>query len=437
MGLQAVRNPELRQLPQLSPAWRPASAAAQRSDRLDGARAASRGMDADTAVETFTHRLVSEGARELGLLRTQCTKILDKSRIRREQLQKSLEVELATKLQASEQRHDDEIARLRRELGPDSNRYAEAASRAEQAADVLRDVRWHLGGRPLETRFRGWYLVIMTILALLAFILNRAALEMLLSQHTVVFFILGVAAGFALMVCAHLIGVILRVHPQAMTSRSMAGKLLGATLLGAAVALGFYVMARMRQSYTALLDRETLGFAARLQEALQGRIAPASDAIPALAHAAFGASDWVFIAANLVLFAAGVLVSYLRHDPDPGYEKVVVAADRAERRLTGIRALHDEKALATTRQFLTVKRDLDAQSAEIRTSLAMLQDQEAFVQEHMEGARGLVALTIRTRCGSFAEGFNEAARADTRAASVPTISEISRRLGLEAPAHAA
>ena len=437
MGPQAIGRNDLRQMPQLSPAWRPASAATSSGDRTAGARAASRGIDGAVAVETFMRKLMVEGGQELGRLQGQCRKILGASKNKLEQLQRTLDVDLTARVEINNRQHDEQIVRLHNEIGPGSSNYSAATSRSEQAESLLRDLRWHLGGRPLQSRFRGWYVGMLLILALVAFPLNRAPIETLFSGQALLFFLSALAVGFALMFAAHTVGRILRIQPQQMTGWIIAGKILGTAILAASVGLGVYAMARMRQTYMTLLSQENAGFAARLRDALQDRVAAAPEPVQLPAGSGFTSGDWIFIVANLGLFAIGVALSYLRHDPDKDYERAVVAAERAQKRLAAITARHDQKAMATTKHFLAIKRDLDAQIGEARAAVAALHSQEADLQAHMEGARGLVAMTIRTRCGSFVYGFNEVGNATGPALQIPTLEEISRQLTMGSLAHVA
>ncbi len=422
-------------LPALPPVWRLSSPATEQSDRVAGQEAAARGDPAGAAVEAYASKLVTAASRDLIALGNECEKLQADQSARRERLQKELDDEVTERAAANDREHAEVAGRLRRELGPDSAGFKDAAARAEDAGKALREVRAKVGGRPLRTAFGPWYIVLMLALALAEVPVNRAAFELTFREEPVFSLLLAGAVGTVLIFFAHLIGVILRQWPEQPKASGVAARAFALALLLGLVGSGVYFLARMRQAYMQLTAAESAGFGNRLQEALRGNLPPGGGAV--LPDLPFTTGDMMFIAVNVLLFVFGVAASFLRHDPHPDYETAVVQSRRADRRLARIEAKYEGKLADENQRFETSKRGLDTQMAELGAAIASVRDHSERVAAHLANARALVAQTVRGRCGTFAAGYNAAAGNGRDHASVPPLAAIERDLPLGPLARAA
>lgn len=435
MNAKIAQQPEL---PQLPPSWRSPSAAAEQGDRFEGAGASARRVEAPRAVDAFVRKLAAEGTRELVKLQEECSKLLGEHNARRERLQQELDREVKSKADANDEKHANALARIKRELGPDSAAFKYAKAQAEDAQKDLRDVRAAVGGRPLRTNMGWWYYLLMAVLILVEVPVNRAAFELTFREEPMFSLLLALAVGGVLLYFAHLIGLLLRQWPEHPTKAQITIRVVSSAGLVGLVGVGVYFLARMRQSYMILVTQEDAGgFGSRMQDALQGASGASPQPVSLLANISFGIGDWMFIAVNTLLFTFGVAASFLRHDPHPDYEKLTIKSREADKRLAKMESRFEEKVAEEKNRFDTIRRGLDTQMAELKAALTAHRDQELRIKEHMESARRIVAQTIRSRCAAFADSYNEALDWGARMASVPSVEQIGREITLEYQPHVA
>jgi hypothetical protein len=275
----------------------------------------------------------------------------------------------------------------------------------------------------------------MALLALVEVPVNRAAFELTFREEPVFSLLLALAVGAVVLYFAHLIGLLLRQWPEHPTKTQIATRAVTASGILGLVGFGVYFLARMRQSYMLLTTQENAGFGSRLQDALQGNTASASQQFNLMANLPFGIGDWMFISVNILLFAFGVAASFLRHDPHPDYEKIVVSNAKAEKRLAEAEARFEGKVAEETNRFDTIKRGLDTQMSDLNAALAALSDQQIRIREHIEHSSRIVVQTIRSRCGSFVQSFNDTVDQTARSASIPSVEDITREIILEPTFH--
>lgn len=434
MNAKIAQQPEL---PQLPPSWRSPSAAAEQGDKFEGAGASARRVEASNAIQSFVRKLAADGTRELVKLQEECSKLLGEHNARRERLQQELDREVKSKADANDEKHASALARIRREVGPDSAAFKDAKAQAEDAQKGLRDVRAAVGGRPLRTQMGWWYYLLMAALTLIEVPVNRASFELTFREEPMFSLLLALAVGGVLLYFAHLIGLLLRQWPEHPTKAQITVRAVSFAGLVGLVGSGIYFLARMRQSYMMLVTQENAGFGSRLQDAIQGASGASPQPVSLLANIPFGTGDWMFIAVNALLFTFGVTASFLRHDPHPDYEKMTIKSRKADKHLAKMEGRFEEKVAEEKNRFDTIRRGLDTQMAELKAALTALSDQEFRIKGHMESARRIVAQTIRSRCAAFADSYNEALERGARMASVPSVEEIGREITLEHQPHVA
>lgn len=412
-------------LPQLSPRWTSPDAAAAQADRNEGQRAARDG-DAD-ALDRFWRRLAGDGASDLLRLYGDCARLLGDHNARRDRLRHELDTDLIGQAAANQRQHDERVAALRREAGPEAAAYRDSAARAEDAQKALRAVRGEVDGRPLRTQFGPLYGLMLLLLALAEVPVNRAAFELTFREEPVFSLLLAAAVGIILIFFAHVIGLILRRWPQRPKAGQVAARVAALAILLGIAGAGVYAMARMRQSFIRLTAAENDGFAQRLQEALRGG---ARQTASIMADVPLGIGDWIFIAVNVLIFTFGIIASFMRHDPHPDYERAIRDGRRTERAFAKIEKRHGAALRAETARYEERKRGLEQQMGELRATMATLTDQAGAIREHCASSRQMVAQTVRKRCGSFADGFSTVPGANWGAQAAPDLETIAAELPL-------
>lgn len=419
-------------LPQLSPRWTSPDAAAAQGDRNDGARAARDG-DAG-APDRFWRRLAGDGASDLLRLYGECARLLGDHNARRDRLGHELDTDLVGQAAANQRQHDERVATLRRESGPEASSYKDGAARAEDAQKTLRSVRGEVNDRPLRTSFGPLYLVMMLLLALAEVPVNRAAFELTFREEPVFSLLLAAAVGVILIFFAHVVGLILRRWPHSPTSGQVAARVVTLAIVLGIVGSGVFAMAKMRQSFIRLTAAENDGFAQRLQEALRGGT---QQTVSIMADQPLGIGDWTFIAINVLIFSFGVVASFLRHDPHPDYERALREGRRTERVFAKVEKRHGTALRHETTRYEDRKRGLEKQMGELRATMAALTDQAGAIGKHCASSRQMVAQMVRKRCGSFVDGFSTVPGAVRSAPAMPALETIAAELPLpEDAAHA-
>ena len=406
-------------LPQLSQRWTAPDSASAQSDRAEGTRAARDGEDGPAALDRFWHHTAADASSDLLRFYSECTRLAGDHNARRERLRHELDTDLVNQSLANQRQHDDRMAALKRELGPDAGPYKESAHQAEDAQKALRTIRGDLNSRPLRTHFGPFYYLMMVVLALAEVPVNRAAFELTFREEPIFSLTLAAAVGLILVFFAHVIGMMLRQWPHRPRVGQIVARIAALLAMAGIVGAGVYFMAKMRQAFIRLTSAEADDFGQRLQQALRGG---AETPVAVMADMPLTINDWTFIALNLLIFTFGVVASFLRHDPHPDYARAVRNARRTERAFAKVEKKFGDKAREEVVRYEDRKRSLDGQMGEIRAALGALADQSGAIGEHCVASRRMAAQTIVKRSGTFAEGFRSAAT--TAPPEVPTITTI-------------
>ncbi|MGI4955746.1 MAG: hypothetical protein ACRYGM_28400 [Janthinobacterium lividum] len=392
-------------LPELSRRWTTLDGAAAQGDRAQGTQAAREdgpGGNAALALDRFWRGIAAEGSGALLTLYAESAALLREQTERRDRLRVELETDLVQQAAANQRQHDEGIATLRRDAGPDAARYKASAGRAEEAQKALRAVRGEVNSRPLRTQMGWFYIVAMVVFAVAEVPVNRAAFELTFREEPIYALLLAFAVGSIFIFFAHVIGILLRQWPRRPSLAQVLVRLGTLAALLAVVIGSVAAMARMRQAFMRLASAENDGFAQRLQEALRGGT---QSAVSVLTDQPLGVSDWAFIAVNVMIFAFGAVASFLRHDPHPDYERAIRDGRRTEAAFAKIERRHAGQVRTETSRYEDRKRSLETQMGELSAGIAALSDQAASLRELCFTSREMVAQTVRKRCLSFIEGF--------------------------------
>ena len=185
-------------------------------------------------------------------------------------------------------------------------------------------------------------------------------------------------------------------------ARKQARRIGGIALFLALAGGLIYVLAGMRQLYVQLLESEQGGGLQAQVEALTN--GGAAQAISSAASTNLGTAGVTLLVINVVLFAMGAALSFLRHDPHPDYEAAVRAEQRARRRLTRLRARYERIAGARRQTFDQQQRALDALLRETQGKYEDVAGRAAAVEPFVGDTLALIANTVRNRSLAFLEG---------------------------------
>ncbi|HEX3350826.1 MAG TPA: hypothetical protein VHS58_22265 [Acetobacteraceae bacterium] len=318
-----------------------------------------------------------------------------------EDLARERDEHIGQKLIETRENRQVALQHLERTAGPLSARYAAAAKAVEDAERGLRAIRADVSGRPLRTAFVPFYLAALVALALIEVPVNRLAFELFFQEQPIFSLLLALAAGAVLIFFAHIVGTLIRRVEQP-SPRAQQARRIGAIALFLILAGGLiYVLASMRQLYVHLLESEQ-GSLQQQVEALTNR--GAASAISNVASTNLGTAGVTLLVINVVLFAVGAALSFMRHDPHPDYEAAHRAELRARRRLTRLRARY-ERVVGVRRQgFDQQQRALDALLRETQGKYDDVAGRAAAVEPFVNDTLALIANTVRNRSLAFLEG---------------------------------
>jgi hypothetical protein len=146
----------------------------------------------------------------------------------------------------------------------------------------------------------GWAYVMFALMIFLGEIPLNAMVFQIFAESQVMTWIMAFVVGLSVPICAHFIGIKFREHPDGFSLPNALKALVGLAIVSGAL----YWLSTIRQTYLGE-NREALGLTDALVQ-----------------------SSFMFFWLNIAVLAAAIMISYLSHDPVPGYKE---AGDRLER----------------------------------------------------------------------------------------------------------
>jgi hypothetical protein len=298
---------------------------------------------------------------------------------------------------------------LNQSIGPDSAVQRALAVELREKRDLLKRIELEVN-RPLRVNFVGvWYFLVLIGLALAEVPVNRLAFQFFFQESPAIALVLALLVGGVFMFMAHISGTVLRHIGH---YRGFGGKLAGAlTVIGIFVLVGVAIalIAAIRQLFVDFLQQEQT---ANLSDLIKGNLGT-------IATRAFqtslGEAGWTLLVLNVLIFVAGVLLAFFRHDPHPDYESAIKRSAKIARRLDRVQRRHHRQLDAVLRESSKKVDYLNKLGDSIGSELGELEKEIASVRSQMEADIAVVVNVTKHRILAYQSG-----NADTRKTHTPS-----------------
>jgi len=294
------------------------------------------------------------------------------------------------------------LENLRQECGANSEGFRQLYNVQEEKKENYRRVELRLN-RPLQVHFVRVYLLMLFVLAILEAPINKLAVEFFFQESPLLAMILALTVGVVLISLAHFVGVLLRQGRHYRSKSGLKSYLGGlAVILGAAGSM-IYLISTLRQQYVNFVSQEQQQDLAQLL---------LSDGVSGLFERSIqtelGIAGLTLLVLNVSIFLLGVLFSFLRHDPDPDYERVTVERDRAVSNLVAYRNDFEQRATGLQREFDEKITYLDKKSLDLEADIRELHSQRESLEVQREHDLNLVIDVLRQQILAYQSGNVEA-----------------------------
>lgn len=326
----------------------------------------------------------------------------------------------------------DELARAK---GPNSAAMRKAKEDAEKAETAVRLLSSELA-RPLRTHMAGIYLFLMVAVALIEVPVNKLAFEFFFQETPLISLSIALMVGVIFALFAHFVGMWMKQANNYEKAKQKWGYYAGSVFLLSLSLFAMYILAAMRQHFISVLESDNnTSFADLLQS--EGLGATAANVI----STEFGTAGWTLLTINLIIFALATIVSFVRHDSHPDYEKLEKAKKKTSKvYLAMVQAYEkafNELVKKNDQEIAAVDRQIEAVNAKIDEIDA---EQKAAAKSRPANLK-VVSMAVVNRLLSYQNG-NISARKDGRPACFvrPIESNISNYISegltdVHAPVH--
>ncbi|MCW5771211.1 MAG: hypothetical protein KIT16_06210 [Rhodospirillaceae bacterium] len=290
---------------------------------------------------------------------------------------------------------------LNQAIGPDSPSQRMLSAELRERRDALKRVEIEVN-RPLRVNFVGfWYMLILIGLAVAEVPVNRLAFQFFFQESPIIALVLALLVGGIFMFMAHIAGTVSR---QLVHYRGAGGKLMGVlTVLGVVglVGVAIALIAAIRQLFVDFLQQEQ---SANLSDLIKGDLG--SIATRAI-KTELGEAGWTLLILNVLIFVAGALLAFFRHDPHPDYEGLSRKTAKLDRRLRKLQRKHQKRLDAMLRES-NKKIDYLNKLADVHSQeLAELDKEIARTRAQMETDIAVVVDVTKHRILAYQSGNSD------------------------------
>ncbi len=324
-------------------------------------------------------------------------------------------ISLRSKLATAQKDQDEAMASLRQhqtgkataldELNKSqSGKNASLQNGLKEAQDSYNRVLAAVGGRPMRGGNPHIYFVLMALVAIVEWPINRLAFEAAFQEAPAIASIIAFAVGVAIAIIAHFVGTLSRrIEHYGKTFQKRFVILTTIVVLVAFTFFVVYVIALARHEFVKLLAVQNTSAASLFSGDIVGAVTEG------FFTPLFTPSDWGLLVINLLVFTVAVAISIAAHDPHPDYavthrnrKKAQAAVEKQnatfERLFAGVSKDHDER-------IRTVQYRTDALSNEI----SEVETQIKQIDRAMDDALGVVANAVTQSVSAYIQS-NRSAR---------------------------
>lgn len=359
------------------------------------------------AISDHEKQIIYEGKSEW----MKYTSLMEQHRIelshRLHQYQNQHESELHTVNTTLTDGYNKEIELLDHELGQFSSEYRnheDAALAAKEEKQKLEE----LLARPLQIEHKEFYIPALFCLAIAEVPINRLAFELFFESMPIISLLISAAIGGLLIFFAHTIGVMVKRLQCKEIEVDSDNIYLTITLLSLLTLTLMYFLGLMREKWVDVNDPTALNLEAFINIASSMEKAGVESFL-------IGSRGFTLLLLNLAIFTVGVLLSYLRHDSHPFYERACTAHQKAQ-----------EKLLIFKKKFEIRKNDIKKNHhrrlEEKRFEIKRLEEQLKASVRELEGIDGKISSDRKNLVSALARRIlaYQHANQKTRKTSAPS-----------------
>lgn len=293
----------------------------------------------------------------------------DELRASIDEIDQGLRADIPSEIASLQAKRQEDADLFDRKEGARSASYEKIESALQSSKRDFDRLRAELG-RPVVTHFEKIYIPFLAFLAVAEVPINRNAFELQFQDSNVVVLLLALAVGSILVFFAHSIGKLFK-ETNSGSSHSNMKKYLGIGFLSITSLVLMYFLAGMRQAVANLEDGG--GGVGTFDSITSGT---GIDMLSESVLTPLGSSGISLLVLNIVVFVAGALASFYRHDSHPYYEQVTKRFEKAkdqiykkkntiEERLHRIQSDFNEKMSAVRARETNLNKDLSQAKNEL------------------------------------------------------------------------
>lgn len=244
------------------------------------------------------------------------------------------------------QRQKKALDMLEAESGESSITYRKLKTDYDEKRRTKESVEKQLG-RPLQVSLLRGYLPLMAVLAIAEIPVNRLAFELFFESMPAVSLLLSGAVGCLLIFFAHIVGKQYRHTQCPITSKDKRGVFFAIAGLVSVSLLLMFFLGMMREQLVAL----QAGVSINLEDLNLDDLAAGKGADPNSFSFTIGSKGVFLILLNFVIFLAGILASYFRHDPHPFLEQLTRDSEDAKSKFDKHMKVFEDRQISILKQF--------------------------------------------------------------------------------------
>lgn len=349
------------------------NARSARHDERRGQADARRGMPPSTGLEyAFRDEIIAEARRHFSDYKAawqshvgDLTERIERFKTERDDYTKK------TQLEDQKQLALDEIDQ---QFGSNSIHYRKRNEDVEKGAEKVRHIRAAVQRPPQIWLSHMTYLPILLLLALLEVPINRFAFEFFFQEIPILSLLIALGTGILLIGMSHLIGKWLKQVTSHDTLLATIFYSFGIAILVTLSLMFIYLIARIRQAYIMLLETEQ---SQSIENLLSG--SNLIDVAKDVFSVPLDAAGYGLLLLNFAIVFIGVALSFVRHDPHPGYEPAERQLSRSQKKLRALESKYerkrqkvgkryDEQILYHDRAVETIEREIEVLGRGVQTA---------------------------------------------------------------------
>ena len=299
---------------------------------------------------------------------------------------------------------DDALDGVERRYGEQSDKYRQAEADLEDARTAEKRLRDELG-RPCKARLPLWaYLPLLAVIALCELPINQGAFSQIVPGANAGAGLVALLVGIVMALAAHVVGDQLRQAQLRPGLRRNASRYTTAIVITAVMGGVFYGISLLRQAVL------------RIEAAANASIADGitADGLVSTFQEGLSMDGWSLFAINMVIYGAGVLISWLAHDPHDEYPRAIRRHRRCQRRMSRLRRRLEKKRNAVDEHYDPILQGFDNRLTGIAQELEDVAHDRTRALDHWTGLADIVAGYVSLRIATY-----EAANQTHRTAANP------------------